>query len=147
MEVDIPFFPISGNIDVPTVDSHGIGFRKGGRLRVTGLELITVVGVDSHSIPLYFPVARNFDVIPGVRAYGRVGDIGGKVFVAVSEEELPCTVQQLIIVAFFKLPGKCISPVIVRHEGSTRIFFIDRYNLHILPVRLVGCFFGHSACC
>ena len=64
-----------------------------------------------------------------------------------SKEELPCTVQQLIIVAFFKLPGKCISPVIVRHEGSTRIFFIDRYNLHILPVRFVGCLFGHSACC
>lgn len=75
--------------------------------------------------------------------------IEGNADKALIDDSIPheLAVQQLIIVAFFKLPAKCISPVIVRHEGSTRIFFIDRYNLHILPVRLVGCFFGHSACC
>ncbi len=53
------------------------------------LEFITVIGVYGHSISLYFPVARNLDIIPGVSVHGRIGDIGRKIFVTVCKEELP----------------------------------------------------------
>ena len=93
MEVDITFLPIGRDVDITAIDSDGIGFRKYGRLRMACLEFITVIGVYGHSISLYFPVARNLDIIPGVSAHGRIGDIGRKIFVTVCKEELPGAVQ------------------------------------------------------
>ena len=79
--LNIESVPVGGNIDVPAVNTYRIGFRQSRRLRVTGLEFISVVGINSYSVALYFPVARYFDVCPIGRTDCRVGDVGRQVLV------------------------------------------------------------------
>ena len=137
LQVDVTLHPLGGDVDVPAVDAHGSGFGQGGRLRIAGLELIAVVGVDGRAEALHLPVAGHLDVGPRRSVHGGVGDVGRQLLVAFHEIEFPRAVQRMVVRAFLETAVQGRSPVTEGHEVRAGFLPVDGHGLDVLPIRLL----------
>ena len=134
--------PLFGNLDIFPIRSHRVFFRQKRRLRVTGTEFVRMIRVECISVTVYFPVRRDFNLVPYrivkicfIKVY-RAFFVGG------NPVEFPFPVERFIIERRVEIVASGFIHITIGHERRPGIFFPDkRYGL-ILPFR----FHLHESC-
>ena len=134
MEVDIALHPVRGYFYLAPIHTYGVGFRQFGRLRIARLKLVSVIGVDSHTVPLYLPVAGDLDVVPSVCICRAIRYAGRQMCLALGIKESPRAVQKTVVRTLLILAGESFASVGIGHKGRTRRFFVYAYRTNILPI-------------